>query len=776
MNNTRRSDQPNTAYEIDDQMQSFPLMDYLQHLWFRKKLILAMTVFVTVFGLIKINEIVDLYSAKSTLMIGLPEAYVIDLESVTDRSSWGDAESEIEIIRSDVLMTKVVRRLNLVNHPEFNSALRVDTEPKLNISRYFNPANWIPNSWKSTVSEALGLTQKAMPAVAFKPAESASLTDTAASLLSEEEIKALEFEKTVVRALQDKIDLQMMGYGNVITIQATTRDPKLAAEIANDVPEAYMLDKLESRFEATQKANAWLTEQLGELETKVAESERAIVLYREQHGLGDGQGGTILDAQLSETKSQLIIARAEKAEIDARLSQLRRLLAGGGMGIETASEVMSSALVQQLRTQEAEALSRASELSVEYGPKHPRMIQVQSEILEIRERIRSEVERIVKGLEQESEFANTRLSSIQGSLSAAQGEANQQSKEAIQLRALEREAAANRTLFETFLSRFKETSSTEGMETSDARILSQASVPGSPSYPNRKAMLQKYILAGFLGACALVLGLQFLNPGLTSPEQVQQVLGEYVIGLIPVISGKTPAYDAVLDKSPSPLVEALNSLKFSLDLSHPDDPVKAIQVTSSVPEEGKTSLAISLGRAMSSSGHKVIIVDGDLRRSSVGKKLGLRDKHKGLSDYVVAGDSELADFLRKDPGSNMDYMPSGTAKFANATDIFSSHRMSSIIDLLKSRYDLVIIDTPPVVALADARIIGRLVDKTVFVVRWDKTPRKVAKAALDQLHRAGVDVAGIVLQQVDMKRYGRVGYGNSGYYYQHGRYGKYYTS
>ena len=349
MTNPGLSDRQNTVYETDDQMQSFPLMDYLQHLWFRKKLILAITAFVAVFGFIKVNEIVDLYSAQSTLMIGLPEAFVLEFDGVMDRSSWGDAESEIEILRSDVLMTKVVRRLNLVNHPEFNSSLRVDDKQKPNISRYFNPLNWIPNSWKTSVAEALGFARKSPVAVSTEPA-TMSLTDSESLLLSEEEAKALEFEKSVVRALKGKISFKAMGYSNVINIQVTTRDPQLAAEIANDVPEAYMLDKLESRFEATQKANAWLTEQLGELEANVAESERAVIMYREEHGLGEGQGTTILDAQLSETKSQLIIARAEKAEIDARLSQLNRLLSGGGMGVETASEVMSSALVQQLRT------------------------------------------------------------------------------------------------------------------------------------------------------------------------------------------------------------------------------------------------------------------------------------------------------------------------------------------------------------------------------------------------------------------------------------------
>ena len=266
-----------------------------------------------------------------------------------------------------------------------------------------------------------------------------------------------------------------------------------------------------------------------------------------------------------------------------------------------------------------------------------------------------------------------------------------------------------------------------------------------------------------------------LNPGLMSPEQVQNVLREFVIGLMPVVRGKVEPHDYVLEKPNSGLVEALNSLKFGLALSDPDNPVKAIQITSSVPEEGKSALAISLARVAAASGKKVILVDGDLRRSSIGRKLNLRDKHKGLSDLVVAGNEDLSEFLIRDEKGKVDFMPTGTAKYANATDIFSSHRMQEIVDLLKSEYDLVIIDTPPVMAVADARIIGRVVDKTMFVVRWDKTPRKVARAAIEQLHRAEVDIAGVVLQQVDLDRYGRMGYGDSGYYYHYGRYGKYYS-
>ncbi len=754
----------NVPWETEEPEQSFPLLDYLQLLWFRRRLIIAITLFVAVIAYIHVNEIKNVYTAQATMMINIPESRVVDIEAVLARkNSYGDVASEIEVLRSRMLAAKVIERLGLLNHPDFNPSLRTPEKSLFDFLKYLNPKTWVPASWEKTLKEALGKeTVRAPPPVPSSPQQA-------------EERQKLRQISTATNILLGKLQVKPIEFGSVINITFSSLDPKMAARVANEIPEAYIVDQLEAKFEATEKANAWLTDQLQELETTVLDSERAVEFYRDEHGLAEDSGPSILDTQLSQLNSQLIIARAELAEIDARSAQLRRLLEAGGQGVETASEVMSSTLVQQLRSQEAQALSRASELSVEYGPKHPRMLQVHAEITEIRERIRSEVERIVIGLDNEAEFTRTRVASLESNLRAARGESSEQNKEAIQLRALEREAAANRALFQTFLNRFKETSSTQGLESSDARVISAAEVPGWHSYPNRNKMLTRFIMMGFFGACALVLALQFLNPGMMSPEQVQQELKEFVIGLIPIVPGKKGPHEYVLEKPNSGLVEAINSMKFALALSDPDRPVKAVQVTSSVPEEGKTTLAISLARVMAASGKKVILIDGDLRRSSIGKMLNLREKHKGLSDFVVAGDAPLSEFILHDEKGGVDFMPTGTARYANATDIFSSYRMQEIVEMLKSQYDLVIVDTPPVMAVADARIIGRVVDNTIFVVRWDKTPRKVAKAAIDQLRRADVDIAGVVLQQVDLDRYGRMGYGDSGYYYHYGRYGKYYS-
>jgi capsular exopolysaccharide synthesis family protein len=738
---------------------AFPILDYLQLLWFRKKLIIAITIFVGAVGWIQVNEIRSIYTASSKLMVGTPQSNVVNIEEVLTRDIWGDAVlGEIEVIKSRGLAAKVVERLNLVNYQEFNPRLRTPEKSFFDFLNYADPRLWIPVEWKQMLNEALGRETKTDP---VEPP-------------TEEEL--LESQKSAAASiLLGKISVEEVEYASVITISVSSWDPKMAARIANDLPEAYILDQLEARFEATEKANIWLTEQLAELETTVAESERAVEIYREEYGLPEDRSGGLLDTQLSELNSQLIVARANAAEIDARLAQINRLQAGGGPGLETMTEVMSSPLIQQLRSQELEVTGRMSELSVEFGPKHPRMLQVRAELAEIREWIKAEIGNVKSGLENESDFARTKVRSLEASLREVQGLSSEQNKEAVQLRALEREAAANRTLFETFLGRFKETSSTQGMETSDARVISAAQAPGGPSYPDRNKQFTTFVLMGFLGACALVLGLHCLSPGMTSPERIQQALREFVIGLIPKISGRVALHDYVLKKPKSGPVEAINSLKFSLALSNPDIEVKAVQVTSSLPEEGKTSLALALARVVAASGKNVILVDGDLRRSSIVKKLKLKRGHKGLSDLVVADDQPLSDFIMRDERGQMDFMPIGTAEYANAGDIFSSHRMEHIVGQLKARYDMVVVDAPPVMAVTDARIIGRMMDKTLFVLRWQKTPRKVAQAALDQLRRADVDIAGVVLQQVDIDRYGRMSHGESGYYYQYGRYGKYYS-
>ena len=734
--------------------EPFPLLDHLQLLWFERRLIAAIAIFVGVFGFAWVNQLTPIYSSSSSLMIGVTQSQVVDIEAVLSGVISKDVSGEIEVLRSRGLVTKVIENLDLLNYEEFNPGPKVPYEGNL---ASLNPKNWIPGSWIEAVKKTIG--QDARPSE--KP--------------SEEALQQRRLAAATDRFL-DKFSVRQVERSNVVVISFTSPNPELSARIANELPEAYIVNQLQAKFDATENATKWLTEQLTELKGEVEASEKEVADYREEYGLTKGVLNGLLSEQLSEINSQLITARAEKAETQARLSQISRLLDNDESGrLETAVEVLASPLIQQLRSQEAVVMRRASELAVEYGLKHPRMLQVLAEVTDIKERIGEEFNNIASGLQNELEVARTRERSLEASLRDAEQESGTQNRQAVQLRALEREAAANRTLFETFLNRFKETSSTQGMDTPDSMIISRAEVPFSPSYPNKKNKLIVITMMGLMFGVGLVLVLQFLKTGLLSPEQIERELDVHTLGVIPNVPANLEPYDYVLDKPHSGFVEAINSLKISLDLSYPDRELKVLQVTSSVPDEGKTSLAISLARILAKSGKKVVLVDGDLRRPSIARKLGLPKNNKGLSDLVLSAENSLAEFLIKDEKSGFHLMSTGTAEFAQPLDIFSSRRMQSIIGLLKSQFDFVIFDTPPVMAVADARVIGKLVDKTLFVVQWDKTPIKVVKAALQQLQSGGANVAGVVLQRVDLKRYAGIGYGDSGYYYVYGRYGQYYS-
>ncbi len=662
---------------------------------------------------------------------------------------------ELEVLQSRSLARIVVEKYDLLSYPEFNPSLRAQEKPGLLDD--WNPIDWIPDEWKDSLKSALNRQHSEMP-----------------SETSIEDDRAERRVVTAINILLGGLSLANEDYSNVITVSYRSPNPKMAAMIANELPEAYILSTLQAKYDSTEKATKWLSEQLNDLRTEVEDAERAVEMYRAEYGLTDVGGTGLVAEQLSVLNSQLIIARAERAEAETRLRQVQLLLQQDDGGTEAATKLSGATLIQQLKTQELAAQQKISELAVEYGPKHPRMIQARAEIDQIQQRIALEVEKIESQLRSELQFARAREQGLQASLNEAEQATGAQNREAIQLRALEREAAASRALFETFLEQFKTASTTGGLNEPGARVLSKAEVPGSAFYPNVQRQTIAFTFGGLILGVILILALEALTPGITNPEQAEKELRRNVLGVIPLVA-KAIAEDQPIDKPQSVYVESLNSLLVSLSLTNPDHDPQVFQITSSIPEEGKTTLAVSLARQLSVSGKTVVLVDGDLRRAAVERKLGLKPKEMGLTDLVLAPDRDLEDFLSKDPKSDVCVLAPGTAAYVNATDLLSSQRMKRIVETLRARFDYVIFDAPPVMAVADARQISQFVETTLFVVRWNKTPVKVVKAALKQLDTVQAGIAGIVLQSVDLKRYSRVGYGDSGYYYHYGKYGSYYT-
>jgi len=741
-------------FQTDDSSQAdnteISLSSIINVIWLRRKLLISVTLLISLAAILTIYQLIPRYTATTQLLIGINSAKVVDIQEVMTGNLNGDSAviGEMEVIKSRELARKIIEHLQLDQYEEFNPKLK-----KPGFLAQLNPKNWIPDNWK----ESMGFEEVKTGSDDEK--EEARLTNLTNTFLS-------------------KLTVSQIKRSQVINIAVESEDPKLAAKIANEVADKYIVGQLQAKFDATKKATDWLNDQLGELKEKLESSERAVENYRKSHDLVEVSKGTgLTQQQLSEINSQLIIARAQRAEAEAKYQQVESILRSG-REIDSVSEVLNSSLIATLRSQESEVQRKYSEMLVEYGARHPRMIQMQAELTDVKNKIDSEVKKIAAGLRHSLDVAHAREDSLSTSLKQMETKTSGNNQAEVDLHALEREATANKALFETFLGRFKETASTQGIEQADARVISFAEVPLLASFPKKNLMISVSIIGALFFGVFLIFVLEMLHPGIRSPEQVQELFNMATLGIVPKVGDiKVAPHQYLLDKPHSSLAEAINTLRISLSLLNPDTDVKTVLVTSSVPGEGKSTLCSLLARHSAAAGKKVVLIDCDLRRPTIGKIFNIDKTTLGLTDLLMNHDLSINDLLVNDPATGMKILTRGHSAFVNPSDLFASHRMKSIIDNLYKDYDLIILDSAPIMAVPDTRIIAKLADKTLFVLNWDDTPKKVVASALSILNKDDKsNVAGIVLQKVNLEQYGRYGYGDSGYYYSYGRYKEYYTS
>jgi capsular exopolysaccharide synthesis family protein len=327
-------------------------------------------------------------------------------------------------------------------------------------------------------------------------------------------------------------------------------------------------------------------------------------------------------------------------------------------------------------------------------------------------------------------------------------------------------------LYETFQSRFKSSEDKDQIQTADARVIQKATVPSEPSFPN-KTMIMSVSLAGsaVLGFL-LALVLERLDNGFRTGAEIERLLRLANLAVVPLLPRTQRVADRVVQKPLSAYSESIRSLYAALQLSNVDRPPKVVVVTSSVPNEGKTSIAVGLGRLAAKSGQRVILVDGDLRHPSVGAQFSPRAPEAGLVE-VITGKQDLELVVHRDPISPLEFLPV-TAPPSNPADILASQRMKNMIDILRHNYDLVIIDAAPVLPVSDTRLLSRLADKVIYVVHWDCTPREAVVGGVKLLRDAHADIAGVVLNMADMRRHALYGYGYTSYGYGN-KYTRYYA-
>jgi capsular exopolysaccharide synthesis family protein len=445
----------------------------------------------------------------------------------------------------------------------------------------------------------------------------------------------------------------------------------------------------------------------------------------------------------------------------------------GAEAFESVNEILASPVIAHLKTMQTELLREEAQLRQEYGPRHPKIIEINAEKQELADKVQIEVQNIISAFESEVSILRNRERALEQSLEQAKQSVAVGQRAEVHLAELEREAEANRELYKALLDRYKKL--TEQRETIEAgaEVISTAPVPNGPSFPQPKLIVAVGFTSSLIVAGLLALIAEGTQSGLRSTRQIERALGVPCLSHVPQIKVKgdwRPYHDPTL-KPRSAYAEAIRAVHVSLQFAQLERAPRVVLVTSSLPDEGKTTLALSLAACAAAAGQKTIILDLDLRHPSVRPASGQPITAPGIVE-LVTGDTRLEDAVHTDPVQpNLD-MITVRRNPINPSDVLASKQMAQLIAKLRTKYKLIVLDMPPILGITDTKIVMHLADAVLFVVRWGKTKTEVAENAIEILRGCRAPIAGAVLTQVDMDAHAKGAYGDAATYY--GNYKRYY--
>jgi polysaccharide biosynthesis transport protein len=716
-----------TSVDTEAAERKFDLREYLNFVWRHWMFIASVAALVFVIAVVYLARATPLYTATTQVLLEPPRKAPTDTGS-TDYYQFNDfsfIENQLAIIRSDSLLRRVVVKERLAVPP-----------PTAKEPQSTEPSKESPTS-----------------------AEDESILDG-------------------INSLRGALAVSRSGQAQVLNISITWTDPARAAQLANAVANAYVVNQLDARFESAKQASGWLSDRLVELRQQLRDSEEAVTKFRNEHGLvRSGPTIALNDQQLAELNSKLMAARTDVAEKKTRVDFLADV-ARGKKALESLPDTFQSAgpsVMSALRSKLADASQREADLLARYSSRHPAVVTVDAEKRDIERSISGETQRMVQAVNNEYALAKARLDATEQAMREATGQGGLNYDDSVRLRELERTAAVNKSLFEDVLQKAKITDEQSTFRPREARVIMPAQ-KGGQSSPNTRKILLNALFVGLGLGVGGAFAMEKLNAGFTTPRQVEDALGVPVLASVrrmdesKLLSKDGKAVPIVfyhVHHPLSPFSEAVRTLRSGIHMSDVDRPPKVIHVTSSCPGEGKTTIAISLAISAAFSGLKVALVDADLRHPSLSRFFKL-EREKGLVDLLI-GATTSEPVLRFQKDLKLTVIPAGS-KSLNPTDVLGSERMKALVSHLSETFDYVVLDTPPVGPVVDPVIVAHLADKTIFVVQWASTPRELVETSIKQVsnHKR---VAGVVLNCVNQDRARK--YGGEYSYGKH--YEKYYA-
>ena len=639
---------------------------------------------------------------------------------------------QIAIMESGPILSRVSETLNLEQTPEFNPALRPPPpEPGL-ISQWTQTA-------EDLVKRLLGANPDAEP--------TASNTVGSGQTEAEDDpvLKASLAEQTRLRNQEDYVGqlagalrIRQQGSSALVNISYISTDPTMAAAVANTLADEYIAAQLEEKFSSTRRVTEGLNERIADLELRLEASERAVLEFRDQM-LGTESGGSErLEQQIRELSSRFVDVSARRAELDAELREVGELIAlGGNLAVVG---LLDSEVVRQLQQERSDLQLRSAQLSARFDEGDSRLASLIDNIRQVEEALEQEVERLRSELASEAAVAQARERSIGEQLRNLERRYLTLSQQLIRLAQLEREAEASRLVYETFLTTFTQTSETLGLQEADARVISYAKPPPFPSAPNKKVSVALGLVAGFMCGIGLVFLRALFDNTINTTERLRQLLGRVpVAASFPVVRFGLWRTDplSVLDRqSGQRVTEAARKLRNTVMLRAHRTGWKVAMV-SAEPGEGKTTTSLLMAHAVATAGKDCVVVETDLRKGSISQVLSL-PQGPDLVD-VLEGSAELDEALVRDKATGIVVLPARPGA-QDPGGLLMSDQMRSVTEALEARFDMIIYDTPPLMAVSDALPILRNADDIIMVVCWRRSKARHLRDCLNALREVGISL------------------------------------
>jgi capsular exopolysaccharide synthesis family protein len=692
-------------------------------LWWSRWLLIGVVAGALVLTTLVVRRLPQVFEAEALVMLNPARVQLLPNEIDAGATPVEQLEAEPLKIKSRQLLALLVRQLKLDSLPEFNPALKGDPGPF------------------ETIGTAAG--------------------QLLAGLLGQQEASPADVGTAIVDDLLDRIDAGLVAGKSILRVSFRAGDPKLAADAVNALVEAYRDARLRTWRADVERAKRFLEGEIPRLRAQLKEANLAIEGYRRDHGI-------LVQASADEQEraglmARLAAVRGERIDAETRLGQLE------GLDPATASArslLPASAELDELETRRLELERQIAEAARELGSQHPRLANLRAGLASLEQQVTAAVRRQSQNLKHRVEVGRAQETALLSELERVQRSLEQRARAEVDLQPMEQEAAATRALLETYLRRLPELQSELQLQAPLSQLISSAAAPLAPVAP-RRLLIFGVVLVAALGVGALVVFLRDdLDKTFRSSEQIEDLVGLPALGLVPLLSTRGRPASAMeqiaLQQPASPFGESMCSLRTALAVIRGGRPLRTLLLTSALPGEGKSLTAMCLALTSARGGWRTLVIDCDLHRPRLHELAGVANG-PGLSE-VLQGQATLSEALLRSDQTGLHLLTAG-APVADAAALLGSETMDRLSAHAAAVYDLVVLDSPPVLSVSDARILAQRADQTVFLVGWGATRRSDVLVGVKQLLEGGAQVGGLLLTQVDARKHARYGYRDSGYYH-----------